>query len=223
MTEHNDIRDKIVFILRTEEMVTNLTVKVIATIHAAITPKTNDSFLQSHIRDLMEALIPDAKWQFSNMVRAVHPSGMETVQLTAMARVKEADAAHLEERAQQVKVQSEGCSFNISKIQTDNSFPTSLVDEIESRMRLALLLKARTECDLINAALASPSERAYHVSLVSFENNDQHQMLSHASTRNFSSGGSNKTPYGTSFDDDNALGNTQKVQMVADVTLARRF
>jgi hypothetical protein len=61
------------------------------------------------------------------------------------------------------------------------------------------------------------------VSLVSFENNDQHQMLSHASTRNFSSGGSNKTPYGTSFDDDNALGNTQKVQMVADVTLARRF
>lgn len=221
MTDTVDLRDKIIFSLRTEEMVTNHTVKIIATISAAITRKTDDTLLQIKVRELMQAFMPNADWQYSGMNRTRHPSAMETVQLTATTRIKESEASHLDERAQSVQIQFEGCSFNISKIQTDNSFPTSLVDEVESRMRLALIVKAREECDLINKTLKGGSELyiPYHVARIDFESDDvQHRALSlsNANTRVYAQ----SAGAFAGGESDGALGNTQKIQMAAQISLA---
>ena len=202
------VQDTIQFAIFAEEMVTNTTVTIVANVVALITPEMTEPLLKESIRDLMQRFIK-SDWRFSHMSRNSHAAGMEQVNLTATARVPEEENYALDRRRKEAS--REG--LTIYSHTTDTSLASSQIDETHSKLRLAILRKAKQELVAINKAL----DETYRLGRVSFERLDPNEA--DPSRRRVLAA---KTPYGSGFNNaDDDVGNTVKVVMRATVELRR--
>jgi hypothetical protein len=162
-----------------------------------------------------------ASWQFANITRTAHDSGYEQINLTASARVSESENRALDSRRKEVSQKG----LSISKVTPDISFPASLVEETERKLRLAIIHKAQDEC----LAISSAMKRTYRIKKINYAIELEESF---SNNRISASSASMKTSYGSGFGPtgaggaggptgaDDSLGNAQKFTMNATVTLA---
>ncbi len=215
---HQPIQDTISLDLSADKVVVSDTVKIIATIQALVQPDKTDAKLRADIREMMKKLIASAEWQFSNLVRVNDPSGHERVSLQASARVSETENAKRVIRAREVSTPG----LTVSSVIADTSIPTSMLEEAEQELRLALLGKLNVELAKINEVMKSETDQPYRVYQVKFQ-----RTSSDYSNATRAKGGvmlASATSYGSGFgggDDDEALGNAQKITLHASCAFAR--
>ncbi len=206
------IQDEISFTLMAEHTVVNDTVKIVAGISGIITSEMTEDKLKDSIRKMMRRLIKDAQWNFANVTRRNHASGMEQIDLEASARVSEKENYGLEKRAREVS--QEGMS--VTEIRADSDPPRNMLDGCESELRIRLLGMAVKERDAISKAMGA----SYRIGEVNFR-----KIASASLSNNASRGGSTRiasaSSYGTSYDDEDGLGNAVKLTMEAAVTLSK--
>lgn len=208
--------DTIELTLSAEETVVNDTVKIVANISGMVTRDRTETNLREAIRQMMERFI-SAKWQFASLTRTAHDSGLEQISLIASARVPESENRALDKRRLEASNADEGLS--ISRVGSDTSFPASLIDATEQKLRLEIIRKARAEGDALSKAM----ERVYRIKIVRFDMQDMAYNVSNS--RMSPSQASAKTSYGSSFSSDvagsgDAIGNAQKLTMNASIVYA---
>jgi hypothetical protein len=202
------IQDSIQFDLHAEEVVVNTTVKVVANVVTLLRTDTIEEHHKEAIRDVMQQFIR-ADWQFSNITRSAHASGVEQMTLTATARVAEAENYALDRRREQASRDG----LRIASVSTDTSPTQEQMVETQSKLRLRLLQMAQTEQQKINNAM----ESQYRLGDVIFDPVDE----SVANVRTARPA----QMYGSGFaaaqaiNDAGPLGNAVKLTMQARVTL----
>lgn len=202
------IQDSIQFDLYAEEVVVNTTVKVIANLATLLSPDTSEDQHKENIREVMQSFIR-SDWQFSGITRSTHASGREQMTLTATARVPESENYALDRRREQASRDG----LRIASVSTDTSPTQEQMEETQSKLRLRLLQKARTELQKINNAL----DQDYRLAEVVFDPVDE----SAANVRTARP----SAMYGAGFAAAEAsaaagpLGNAVKLTMQARVTL----
>lgn len=207
-------QDRIIFALTAEDTVVNDTVKIVA--HIAVGGVTHDideTHLRTSIRDMLGRFIK-AQWQFAQMNRAGDDSGLEKITLIASARVPEAENRALDQRRQDASLPNKG--LRISKVTTDLTFPASLIEETEKRLRIEIIRKARAECNALSTAM----ERPYRIAKIEYDPQQTDTGYSNSRSQammSVSAYGSGFSPEGGA---DDAIGNAQKRTMMATVTLA---
>lgn len=202
--------DTIEFTLAAEETIVNDTVKITAQINGMISRNTTEQQLRDSIRALMRKFIATDDWQYANTTRNSDPSGQERITLIATTRVHENENYALDRRREEASRDSE--MVNIASVQTDTTPPQRQIEETQSRLRLALLTKARNELALINAATGED----YRLGSVLFRDSLG------ANVSNAPRGGiiaSAASLYGSGFGDDDTIGNAVKLSMQATVQL----
>lgn len=213
MPKTEAIQDSIDFVLAVEETVVNTTVKMVATISGMVTPGVTEESLKADIRRMMKRFIKDAAWNFAQVLRESHPSGLEQINLQASARVSESENYALDKRSREVS--QDGLS--IVSVYADTAPPPSMIEETESRLRVALLTKAQKELGVINKAMGD----TYRVGAVAF------QAAAQPNLRLLSNKTANASSYGSGFgrdanaDDPDALGNAVKLTMRANVSFRK--
>lgn len=213
---HQPIQDTISLDLSADKVVVSDTVKIIATIQALVQPDKTDAKLRADIREMMKKLIASAEWQFSNLIRVNDPSGHERVSLQASARVSETENANLDNRAREVSTPG----LTVSSVVADTSIPTSMLEEAEQELRLALLGKLNTELAKINEVMKSDRDQPYRVYQVKF----QRTSADYSNSPRTKGVMLAATSYGSGFgggEDDEALGNAQKITLHASCAFAR--
>lgn len=212
--------DTIDFALVRETIVTNDTVKIIAQINATIVV-ADEAALRTNMRDMMNRLIDGAEWTFSHMLRQSDASGLETVSVTASTRVPERENSNLEARSKGVSKPG----LSISSIHADTAIQQSKLDEVASKLRVEILTLAQKEAKVLSDAIvadpAQPYKGPYRVHAVRYQavGTDMSNRSRGATMKGAMAMAA--TSYGTGFDEDDHLGNTQKITMTASVTLAR--
>jgi hypothetical protein len=204
------IQDTIQFVLSSEEVVVNTTVKINASMVAIVTTDMTEQRLKEAIRDVVKKFIPTADWQFSGMSRTSHASGMEQVTLNATARIPEADNYALDRRSKEASVDG----ISIHTVATDNSPTAGQIETTQRKLRLELLEKAQQEADAINEATGMD----YRLGEVIFDP----ESASTANVRNNRMMAS--ATYGAGFDQPlggggGDIGNAVKLTMLARVIL----
>ena len=201
------IQDSIQFDLTAEEVVVNTTVKVIASVVTLLATGTIEEHHKEAIREVMQKFIR-ADWQFSNISRRAHASGVEEMTLTATARVPEAENYALDRRREAASRDG----LRIAQVTTDTQPTPEQVEDTQSTLRLRLLEKANQELVKINNAL----DEEYRLSEVTFDPLDENV----ANVRS-----ARPAMYGSGFAAAEAaaapgpLGNAVKLNMQARVTL----
>ena len=203
------VQDTVQFGLSAEETVTNNTVKVIAHVVALKSTDLNEQMLKEAIREVVQQFIV-ADWSFSNMTRNNHPSGVEQVNLTATARVPEAENHALDQR----RVTASRPGLTIHSHTIDISPTARQIDEAQSRLRLNILQKAQAECEAVSQTLGEQ----YRLGDVDFGESDEFSA-SNAPRRMAAA-----STYGSGFDhapggSADAIGNAVKLTMQAVVQL----
>jgi len=219
----NPVQDTISFALVAEETVINTTVKLTATISCIVTPDMTEAKLKEGIRAMMKMFISETQgadgkksavtWQFANLNRTTHASGMEQADLTATARVHESDNYSLEMRARAVS--QEG--MTITNVAADTTPPQHMIEAAESELRIKLLKKAQTELTKINEATAPLTYRLGNINYQMVADSAHFSMAN--ATRSM-----NKTAtamaYGSTFgEEEDSLGNAVKLTLRASVEL----
>jgi hypothetical protein len=206
--------DFIKFTIAAEDTVVNDTVKIVANITAMVGSESPEKkTLKDSIREMMDRFIGNVKWQFSGMVSSSHESGLEQVILVASARVPESENRDLDNRRKEVSTRG----LSINRVTPDLSFPASLVEQTEQKLRLEIIRKARAECILVSAAM----DRPYRIRKIDYS--AEIELPAFSNSRMSASSASIKTSYGSGFNDasqDDTLGNAQKFTMTAIVTLS---
>jgi hypothetical protein len=218
MTKSSDsLEDTIRLRVSAEETVVNNTVKIVANISGMVTRDRTEPQLRESIRKMSNNFIPAADWQFAGLTRTADDSGLERIALIASARVPESENRALDKRRQEASMPDEG--LTISRVTTDISFPSSLIEETERKLRLSIIAKALAEAEVLGKAL----DRTYRIQTLDYVGDDD----SDVDTRNYqlsnrmSASGATKTAYGAGFrGDDDVIGNAQKLILTAIVTLA---
>ncbi len=226
MTEKNT--DTIEFTLFAEETVINDTVKIIASIDAIVTHGLTEAALKENIKDMVKRFIKETKnsagnpipvvWEFSEMVRSTHPSGMEQLSLKAKTRVHESDNFALTSRARDVSTDG----MNITSVFADTTPTAEMIENAESKLRLSIIEKTQRELAAINNVIGVIGTGRFHLNSINFDNNNSSAPLlsnnrSIAKTASMSS-------YGSIFSDsenDGNIGNAVKLSMRADIVLRR--
>jgi hypothetical protein len=207
------IHDTIDLTFSMEHTVVNDTVKIVAQIVAIVAPGQTDGELRGDIRATMKRFIESADWQFSNM-RRTSDAGMERVTLTASARVPESENYNLSGRA---KLASRP-GLEIEEVHADTAIPQVMIEEAEKTLRMKLLEKIKIEQKEINLVMGSEPYRVHQVNFSSTPANPFANHIVKSPMRAASA-----ATYGSGFggDEDEVLGNAQKLSMMASVVLAR--
>lgn len=192
------LQDTIEFQVRAEKVVVNDTVKISADVHALVAGETTEEALRSDIRETMRRFV-DADWHFSNMRREADTTGFERVHLMATARVPERENYNLENRAREVSRKG----LAISDIHVDTSIPTWMIDKAEKELRIEIIKKVGEEAK----AICEAAGRQYRVGRISFGGMPGLNVAN------------SSFAYGAAMGADESLGNAQKLQMQASVTL----
>jgi hypothetical protein len=206
------VQDNIDFMLVAEETVVNNTVKMVATISGTLTSDLTEERLTANIRQMMQNLIKDAKWNYAGIKRSTNSSGLEVIDLQASARVSETENHGLEQRIREVSKPG----MSITSIIPDTTPPASMIEQCESKLRTSLLEKAKEELKVINETMSDK----FRIGTVSFQaiGQDNQWNLSGSAL-------SNKTAtamsYGSHFDAEDSLGNAVKLTMRASISLRR--
>lgn len=209
--------DTIEFLLSAEETVVNDTVKIIATIAAMISIDSTEKQLRESMMLMMQSFISGQNWQFSGLSRRRHKSGLEELSVLSTARVPEAENYRLDHRAQEASSQG----MRISDVSTDSSFPFSLVEITEQKLRLEILRKANEQCSLMKEA----TQRPYRVKRINFYQADG--TIGNLSNNMRGTASASKQSYGSGFaaldvsgsSESPAISNAQKFTMTALITL----
>ena len=206
--------DTIEFRIISEKTVINDTVKIIANVTAMVNALSNEATLRASIREMMNAFIGDASWQFGGLSRIADESGYEKVTLVASARVPETENYALDKRRQEASRPDQGLAIN--RVTPDISSPSSLIEETERWLRADIVRKAREDCDLMSKAMA----RTCRIKSISYRSTE---VPNYANVRASATLSAIKQSYGSTFSDadgDDTLANAQKLTMTADIILA---
>jgi hypothetical protein len=210
MSDH--LQDTIEFLMDAEEPVTNNTLKITVNVVGIIQPTMTEAALRQNINEMLDSFISGAKWHFSNLSRTSHASRMEEITVQATTQVAETENHGLDRRREQVS--REGLSIQHHRV--DMWPPARLIEEAETRLRLAILKKAQQELTAINAAM----ETTYRIGAVDFT-----PQIAQAPAPNIVMT-TKRRPDGTAnlsapMDPGMALGHTVRLSMRARVVLRR--
>jgi hypothetical protein len=209
----------IIFTARAEQTVVNHNHKIFATFIGILSPDTLHPQAQQHLRTVANKFIPDTEWTFSNLTMSQHESGLEQISVVGTTRVDETKIARLEQRAQQASATKlDGITLAIKEPSIDPSFQLSLIDKVESELRVEIAKKAAVEC----AILSKVMDTKYEVARIEYERQAnagvQNSRMS-ASSYSASAGSS----YGKGFtEDSDEIGNAKKFSLSATITLAAK-
>jgi hypothetical protein len=212
--------DIIVFPLSAEETVVNDTVKITASISAIIAPDMTEENLRGILQAMMAKFIPNTKWIFADINRRAHSSGSEEISLTASTRMPESENRSLEQRRRDASMPEQ--SINIYRVDTDISFPASLVEETEERLRIAIVSKARAQCVKLSEAMG---HRNYRIKKIDFLPDANQALAILQGGSNYRAASASKVSYGSTMLMEDAsgasgMGNAQKLTLGATITLA---
>ena len=205
-------QDTIEFTLTAEETVVNSTVRIEANIDGMIAQDMAEQNLREVIRTIMRRFI-ETDWQFSNMLRSSHKSGMEQVSLTATARVPESENYALDRRREEAARDHDW--VKITAAQANTSPTAAQIAETQSKLRVTLVKKAQEECTVLSKATGDHYRLGSVLYGPVFDSTSNIRASSMGVTA-----GSAKTSYGSGFDtDDDSIGNAVKLTMQATIQL----
>jgi hypothetical protein len=213
-------RDAIVLPLRAEKTVVNTTQKLSVTIVGMVGDDPQTDTVQA-FRAITEAFMPGVEWSYSGLQMQQHESGLEQVSVVATTRVDESKLGRLEQRAQQVSASTKiaGITLAIKDPTIDLTFPLSLIDRVESELRVEIAKKALVECAVLSKAM----DVKYAVARIEF---DRHTEAGLRGSRMASDGfhgsaaSSSAASYGKGFTgESDEIGNAKKFALSAIVTL----
>lgn len=203
------LQDTISIGLTAETVVTNDTVKIVAKIVAQVQPGESQDALPARVREMMNKIVADADWKFSNVVRVEDATGFERVTLTASARVPEKENFLLEARCKEVST----LGLRIASVEADISIPSSMIEQANRELRVKLASKAAEEAESLSKVIPGEGYRVSDISFASASNTHRvAKSLSYNATANYAGDGDT---------DAESLGNSQRVSMSANITLAR--
>jgi hypothetical protein len=204
------VQDVITFNLSADTIVTNNTVKVTASISGIITTDSTDIKLKEKLTTMMNKFIPGAIWQFSNMTRTSHASGMEELSLNAITRINETENYSLDRRSREAS--NDG--MRITNINVDTTPPTTMVENAENDLRLIILDKAESQRKIINERLG----RNYRLGSIIFQSAVDTSFSNRQGSKVMASA---TMSYGSGFNeiDNDVVGNAVKLTMNAGISL----
>jgi hypothetical protein len=207
--------DTIEFTLLAEETIINNTVKIVARIAGMIKSDVSEQKLKDSIREVITRFI-DADWEFSNMVRTSHQSGMEQVTVTATARVPESEN-HALDRRREVASRDLDWMQIVSAV-ADTSPSPAQIEETQSKLRVAIIRKAQRELKLINETV----DETYRIGRIAF-NSTYNADVPRANVMASMSASAPRRVFDPDFDiRSEDLGNAVKLTMLAMVELRHR-
>lgn len=194
-----------------EEAVVSDTVKV--SVDIVLSTKAEDATnVRGSILDALNGLLV-VEWAFTKLDRSTDRSGMEVVEATASARVKEATIAGLAAKAKEVS--REGFQLTVGAL--DYNPARNVVDNVMAELRKKIYTKAQVEADVLNELAGKDANGRWRVGAVQFYDTTQPRSKS-AGVR---MAAVSYALEAADSSDDTGLDLTQKVGLNAHVTLHR--
>lgn len=208
------VQDTVTVQLTAEKSIPTETVKVSAGITMSVTAAEAGD-VRTTITEKLKGIL-DADWALTSLNRRPDASGREEVQAAAVARVPEKTAAGFAHKCKQASTEG----FQVRAGEVDYSPPKNVIAEAKIELRKKLYEMAQDESDIVAQSLASShADRSWRVADIAFSdvtpvpmnNMIRAKGLEMASTYigNAPGGGGDE------------VGLTQKVTLVATVTIAR--
>lgn len=150
--------NKVTLQLQAEQWITTKTALVYVAVNAAVSDQ-NIGNVQTDVLEKLKKLSDKGEWHVDSFNRQLDQSGLESIQISAQARLPQADLAGLRDRAKAISKPGE--TYTISSVQF---IPND--DEIKQAnisLRNNLYLQAKAEIDALNKVY--PEQKYYLYSI----------------------------------------------------------